>query len=414
MSEGNNKHSYKLSFYLALIISVASMLLAYAAWQKVDDMSQDVDKIIYSPNPSAEEVPSLTLSDDERVISVSKQASSAVVSIIATAEVPSYESYYGSPFGGIPEEFRQYFNIPEPEQSGTEIVQIGAGTGFIVSSDGYIVTNKHVVSDEDAQYTVFLNTDDSKGEKVKAQVLARDPNNDLAILKIDKVDLPYLEFGNSDSLQVGQSAITIGYALGEFDNTVSRGVISGLARSIIASGGLRQSEQLNDLIQTDAAINPGNSGGPMLNLEGEVIGVNVAMANAENIGFAIPASAALNVFNEVKETGTIKKQETAYLGVRYLLIDEVIQKNNNLAYDYGALIVRGDARSDLAVMPGSPADKAGLVENDIILEVGGELINTRQTLGQLIAQYEPEEKLTLKIYHKGEEKELEVQLEARP
>jgi serine protease Do len=204
--------------------------------------------------------------------------------------------------------------------------------------------------------------------------------------------------------------VTIGYALGEFDNTVSKGVISGLARSITAGGGLSRAETLRNLIQTDAAINPGNSGGPMLDIEGNVIGVNVAMASAENIGFAILGNEARDVFEQVKNTGTIQKKETAFLGVRYLIIDEEIQANNNLPYEYGALVTRGESRADLAVTPGSPADKAGIQENDIILEIEGKKISGRNQLADLISTYKSGDEVTVKIYHKGEEKEIKIVL----
>lgn len=353
--------------------------------------------------------PIKVVDEQSQVIDVVKKASPAVVSIVASAQVPKFETYLDTPYG-MPEEFGQFFSVPRQRQNGTQEQKIGAGTGFIVSSDGYIITNKHVVSEKDADYTVYLNSGEDRGEKIKANVVARDPKNDLAVLKIEKNDLPYLTFSDSGKLQVGQTVITIGYALGEFDNTVSKGVISGLARSITAGGGFEQAEKLKNLIQSDAAINPGNSGGPMLDIEGNVIGVNVAMASAENIGFAILGNEAEDVFNQVKDTGSISKKETAFLGVRYLPINQDIQKQNNLPYSYGALVSRGESRSDLAVTPGSPADKANITENDIILEINGSKINERNELADLIAKHNPGEEITLKIFHKGEEKDVRVVL----
>jgi serine protease Do len=343
--------------------------------------------------------------EQSQVIEVVKKASPAVVSIIASAEVPTFESYFGDPF------FDSFFGFPSQGQYETERRRVGAGTGFVVSQDGYIITNKHVVEDEEADYTVYLNTDGSQGEKVSAQVIALHPENDLAVLKIERTGLPYLTFGDSDTLQVGQTAITIGYALGEFDNTVSKGVISGLSRSIVAGGFGVRSEELFNLIQTDAAINPGNSGGPMLDLGGNVVGINVAMASAENIGFAIPANEAKQAFEEARTSGTIQKEKKAFLGVRYIIIDDEMKEKNNLPYDYGVLIVPGETRSDIAVVPGSPADKAGLVENDIILEVDGQKITTKQSLASLIAKYKPGDRVTLKISHRGEERDIGVVFE---
>ena len=347
--------------------------------------------------------------EQSQVIEVVKKASPAVVSIIASTEVPIFETYWDTP-AGLPDGFEQFFGIPQRRQSGTQEQKIAAGTGFLVSSDGFIITNKHVVSKKDADYTVYLNSEEDRGEKIRARVIALDPKNDLAVIKIDKENLPFLTFSDSNKLQVGQTVITIGYALGEFDNTVSKGVISGLSRSITAGNRFSQAEQLKNLIQSDAAINPGNSGGPMLDIDGNVIGVNVAMASAENIGFALLGNEAKDVFEQVKNTGTIEKKETSFLGVRYLLITENIKKANNLPYNYGALISRGEKNTDLAITPGSPADKANLVENDIILEVNGEKVTERKSLADIIAKYNPSDEITLKIYHKGKERNVNVVL----
>ncbi len=372
-------------------------------------------KELLKTKPQQNIQPVKVVSEQSQVIDVVKKASPAVVSIVASAEVPTFETYYQNPFGNAPQGFGDFFNfrVPQRRQNGTEEVRIGAGTGFLVSADGYIVTNGHVVSNKDAKYVVYLNDKDSKGEKIEAKVLARDPNTDLAILKIDRNNLPHLDFSDSTKLQVGQTAITIGYALGEFDNTVSKGVISGLSRSITAGGLGAPAEQLKNLIQTDAAVNPGNSGGPMLDIEGNVIGVNVAMANAENIGFAILGNDAKRSFEEVKANGKIAKIKKAFLGVRYVILDKEIQKKNNLPYDYGALIVRGEKMTDLAVVPGSPADKAGLMENDIILEVNGRKINSRNILADLIEKYKGNDKIKLKIYHKGKVKDVELILDEK-
>jgi serine protease Do len=257
-----------------------------------------------------------------------------------------------------------------------------------------------------------LHDDKHKGEKVEETVVARDPNpnKDIAILKINNDDLPFLNLGDSGSLKVGQTAIAIGYALGQFDNTVSKGVISGLARSISASGTENGVENLKGLIQTDAAVNPGNSGGPLLDIEGNVIGLNVAMAEAQSIGFAIPINDVKSAYDQAKASGTIQKESVAFLGVRTTNITDEIQKQNNLPYNYGAIIMRGQNPSDLAIIPGSPADKAGLMENDIVLEVNGEKITDQNTLVELIGKYKPGDQVKLKIYHKGQESEITVTL----
>lgn len=353
----------------------------------------------------------IRIEEESAVIEAVEKVSPAVVSIIVTKDLPIIERYYSEPFGNdffrrfFGDEFDNSFGIPQYRQKGTEKREVGGGTGFLVSADGYIITNRHVVLDEEADYTVLMN-DETKHE---ARVLARDPVNDLAVIKIEGNNFPYAELGDSSNLKVGQTVIAIGNALGEFRNTVSTGVISGLARSVIASGVGIGSEQLMGVIQTDASINPGNSGGPLLNLAGQVIGINTAMAaGAENIGFAIGVNEVKNIYESVKEYGRIIRP---WLGVRYVQINEVIAEANKLEVDYGALIVRGEERTDLAVIPGSPADKAGLEENDIILEINGWKIDNNNPLAKALSQFKPGEEITLKILHKGEEKEIKATLE---
>ncbi len=344
-------------------------------------------------------------------VEVVKKANPAVVSIIVSKDIPILERYYENPFEGL-EGFEEFFGpfgigTPQIREKGTEKREIGGGSGFFISSDGYLVTNKHVVADEEAEYTVFTN----EGEKFEAQILDRDPLYDIAILKIDPAakKLPYLELGDSKNLNVGQTVIAIGNALGEFRNTVSKGIVSGLKRNIKAEDGFGHSENLSELIQTDAAINQGNSGGPLLNLQGEVIGVNIAMASsAENIGFALPVNLVKSVAESVKQEGKIVRP---FIGIRYLMNNKIIAEENNLDYDYGALIQRGDQVGQLAIIPGSPADKAGLLENDLILEIDGKKIEESYTPSAAIANKKPGDKITLKIWSKGEIKEIGLFLE---
>lgn len=347
-------------------------------------------------------------SHEERVINVVRKVSDGVVSIIATKDVPIFEQYYRSPFDDpLFNELFPEFRAPERRQRGTEKQQISAGTGFVASSDGLIITNKHVVADKDAEYTVITN----KGEKISATVLARDPIQDLAIVKIETSTLPALELGDSENLEPGQSVIAIGNALGEFQNTVSVGVISGLRRTIVASSSFGESERLEEVIQTDSAINPGNSGGPLINLSGEVIGINVAVASgAENIGFAIPVNRAKKALNDIKEIGRISYP---FLGVRYLIVTDEIKEKNNLSVNYGALVVRGQDQTELAVVPGSAADKAGIVENDIILEIDGKKITQDNSLAKVIQDYKVGDTVRIKLLHKGEEKEVSATLTER-
>ncbi len=354
-------------------------------------------------------------SQEELLIRAIEEISPAVVSIVITKDVPIIEQYYYNPF----QEFGQGFQIeiPQYRQLGTQKQEVGGGTGFIVSEDGMILTNKHVILDTEAEYTVLTND----GKKYPAQVLARDPLQDLAIIKIEQAKtldekgsfilqlFPTVKLGDSDEIKIGQTAIAIGNSLGEFRNTVSVGVVSGLSRSITASGG-ELSETLEDVIQTDAAINKGNSGGPLLNLRGEVIGINTAMVEeAQSIGFAIPINKAKKDIEQVK---TLKKIVYPYLGVRYILINTQIQQENKLQVNYGAWIQKGE-QGEAAVEPGSAADKAGLKENDIILEFNNEKITSDNTLARIIQKYNPQDTVTLKVLRDKEEKLIQVTLGER-
>lgn len=340
------------------------------------------------------------------VVDVVSAADPAVVSIVITKDVPKMEQILNqdgrnNPFGIFG------FTMPQYRQNGTEEKEIGGGSGFIVSADGYIVTNAHVVSDKDAKYTVLLN-DESKHD---ATVVAADSVLDIAVLKIDATNLSYLEFGDSDTVKVGQSVVAIGNALGQFRNTVSVGVISGLSRSITA-GSNGGSELLSDVLQTDAAINPGNSGGPLLDLSGHVIGVNVATSSGgENISFSLPSNTVKATVESIEKNGKIV---APYLGVRYVMIDDDYAKANDLPVTDGALVIRGNDGKTLAVVPGSPADKAGIEENDIITEVDGVKLDSTHQLATELRQKAVGDTVTLKILHDGAEKTVTATLEERP
>ena len=337
----------------------------------------------------------IVLDEESAIISAVERVNAAVVSIVVSKDLPKLEQF------GFPlDEF--FFEPPSPSGE-TEKRQVGAGSGFVVTADGMIVTNKHVVFDEAAEYTVVTR----EGKKFPSRILATDPFNDLAIIRIESEDLPIVTLGNSDNLKLGQRVIAIGNALGEFQNTVTTGVVSGIGRNITAGGGAL-TEKLVEVIQTDAAINPGNSGGPLLNLAGEVIGVNTAVSQqAEAIGFAIPINQAKKVIDDVKEFGKVRRP---FLGVRYMIVTPQIRETNKLPVDYGALIVRGETREELAVVPGSPADQAGLKENDIILELDGKKISIEAQLADLLRSYNPGDRVVLKILSRGEEKIVPITL----
>ncbi len=339
---------------------------------------------------------------EEAVIRVVKEISPAVVSIVATKDIPIIKrrfDVFEDPFG-----FQ--FQVPRYEEGETEKQEVGGGSGFIVSSDGMVLTNRHVVEDETADYVIFTND----GESFEAEIVARDPIQDLAIMQIKEGDdFPKVKFGDSDKAVIGQTVIAIGNALGEFENTVSVGVISGLNRTINVSDGQR-AYIFEKVIQTDAAINRGNSGGPLLNLKGEVVGVNAAMAiGAQNIGFSIPINKAKKMIESILIHGEIVYP---FLGVRYLIVDSTLQKENDLPVDYGAWIIRGE-RGETAIAADSAAQKAGLKENDIILEFNGQKITRENSLAQIILEYNPGDKVILKILRDEEERIIEAVLGKR-
>ena len=362
---------------------------------------QIADKVVLPERP---------LRQDEMIVKAVEEASPAVVSIVASKDVPVIERYYVDPFGNDPF-FQQFFGggsglqVPQYRQKGTQKQDVSSGTGFIVSSDGLILTNKHVVADAEAEFTVLMND----GRKKPAKVLARDTAQDLAVLKIEGVDLPVVRFGDSSQVKIGQAVIAIGNALGQFRNTVSVGVVSGLERSITAGSGGGGEEALQELIQTDAAINPGNSGGPLLNIAGEVIGIDTAMAQgAENIGFALPINSAKRDVASVKAHGKILYP---FLGVRYTLVTKDIADKEKLARDYGARVMKSDTES--AIVAGSPADKAGIKEGDIILQINSERIDASHPLASLIQKYQVGDEITLRIFREGRESDIKIKLEER-
>lgn len=364
-----------------------------------------VEKIIENKNV-IEKKP--VLNQESMVVEVVKKTNPAVVAIVISKEVPKYETFVDpnvqtNPFGDIFPGFN--FSVPQYRQNGTEKKEIGGGSGFFITSDGLIVTNRHVVDQKDVDYTVYTND----GKKHTATVVARDPVLDIALIKITGSGFPFLTLGNSDSLEVGHTVVAIGNALAEFRNTVSVGVVSGLSRSITAGDNTGKTELLDHVIQTDAAINPGNSGGPLLNLRGEVVGVNVAVAQgSQSIGFALPINTVRGAIDSVKKTGKIVRP---YLGVRYVAIDATMKEKNNLTVDYGVLVKAGSTPSDLAVIPGSPADKAGIVENDIILEIAGVKLDEDNNLASIIRQKKVGDRVMLKVLSKGVQKNVYVTLE---
>jgi serine protease Do len=301
--------------------------------------------------------------EEKKIIRTIKSVMPAVVSIVISKhledlqkEIPS-ELYPFLPQGPSGPQLK----IPDSMVDKKGMVTIGGGSGFIVASEGLVLTNKHVISDPKAEYMVIANN----GMKYPGEVLSRDPINDVAILRIQAKGLPIVNLGSAYGLELGQSVVAIGNALGIFKNTVSRGIVSGLSRAIMAQADpAAPPQEMRGMIQTDAAINPGNSGGPLVNLNGQAIGINAAIIyGAQNIGFAIPINAAHRDLEDVKKYGRIRRP---LLGVRYVVIDETTKDKMGLTVDYGALVIK-EGPQDHGVVPKSPADVAGIREKDIIL-----------------------------------------------
>jgi len=332
-----------------------------------------LDKFLPASRITQNVVGQKIVNEESTVIDVVDKVSPSVVTVSVTT--PKQQVLQFSPFGG----FSQGFTGGDNQD---------IGTGFIVSQDGLIVTNKHVVSDTSATYKVI--TKDDKEYDVKE--INKDPNNDIAILKIDASGLAPITLGDSSNLKVGQFVVAIGTALGEFRDTVTTGVVSGLGRGITAGSAFEgYVERLDNVIQTDAAINPGNSGGPLLDSSGNVIGINVAVAQgANNIGFAIPVNVVKDALSQFRANG--KFPGRAFLGVRYQAIAKSSAIMNNVPQ--GMYVVD--------VVSGSPAEDAGVKVDDIITKIDGQELNDKNSLTDIISKKKPGDKITLDIWRDGQ------------
>lgn len=314
---------------------------------------------------------------------IAERASQSVVTVSVTRRQQRFDIFGGG-----------LFNFRVPRANDFEEIQQDIGTGFVVDDTGLIVTNKHVVSDPNVEYTVI----DAEDNEHPVTNIYRDPTNDLAILRVEGLQQEPLPLGNSDELRVGESVIAIGTALGEFRHTVTTGVISGLGRGIQALGDSFQLEDLEGVIQTDAAINPGNSGGPLLNANGEVIGVNVAVSQgAENIGFALPINIIKASIENFNQTGQF---ERPLLGVRYQMISEQAALANEVPQ--GAYL--------LEVAEGSSANSAGLQTGDIITKFDGKNLKD-EDLAPIINTKKIGDRVPVTYWRDGETLEATVTLQ---
>ncbi len=350
------------------------------------------------------------MNQEEKIVSTIEKVLPAVVSVVVGK---AYEEILRERPYELMVPHGDHFDPPIPEEelphTKSGKVRVGGGSGFIIDPAGLILTNKHVVHDSGAEYMISTPSEDN----YRARVVARDPLNDVAVLKIETDDeLRAIPLGNSDRIRLGQSVIAIGTALGEFQNTVSSGIISGLSRFISAITDMEgHTERLRGLIQTDAAINPGNSGGPLVSLEGEVIGINTAVAfGAQNIGFAIPINKAKRDLADIKTHGTIRRP---FLGIRYVMLDPAFKKRFRLPVERGALVLREGPVGRPAVIPNSSAARAGIREGDIICELNHRLIDEKTGIEDILEEMRPGQEIPAKIIRDGAEQALTIVAEER-
>jgi len=348
--------------------------------------------------PSSQKVENVMVKEDSSTVDAVNKVSPAVVSVIFTKDVQVINPFsFGFGSGGL-------------SQPQTQVQkQQGGGSGFVITSDGYIATNRHVAEIDGAKYSVIT----QDGKKYDAKVVALDPAFDFAVLKIEAKNLPVVDFGDSDNLDIGQKLIAIGNALGEFQNTVTVGVLSGKQRSIQAgdsSGTSSSTENLEGLLQTDAAINEGNSGGPLVNLKGQVIGVNVATAakgQSEGIGFAIPINYLKPAVDSIKKSGKIIRP---YLGIRYATVDQKIAAIKGIEADKGVIVLGNSDIGQSGVVKDSPADKAGIKEGDVILKINNDDLGQGNSLVNVLSKYHPGDEVTLQVLRDGKKQDIKVKL----
>ncbi|OGK24670.1 hypothetical protein A3C25_01690 [Candidatus Roizmanbacteria bacterium RIFCSPHIGHO2_02_FULL_38_11] len=372
----------KLLFLLAILIIVLAVSqksrLPFGLQQStIPGQKSEIQTVVY---------------EESVITKVVEESLPSVVTVGISKTTSSNDFFEIDPFNP----FSPFRRIPGDQKK----IEQNIGSGFIISSDGLIITNKHVVSDTEASYKVLTN-DNKKFDIAK---IYRDPLNDLAILKINASGLKTLKLGNSNSLKLGQMAIAIGTPLGEFTNTVTVGVISGLGRGITAGSPFEgYVEKLDNVIQTDAAINPGNSGGPLLNSKGQAIGINVALAQeGQNIGFALPVNIVKTLIENFNKQGG--SFDRPYIGVRYKIIDRETAVLNELVE--GAYVIE--------ILEDSPAQKADIQDEDIIIEFDGQKVkgDDDQGLAKKILQKKIGETVGLRIWRNGEVLEKQLTLEA--
>lgn len=379
MDKQNIHRNHKKSASIAVVVVIIFWLVVGIGFIGINFAQKSSTNTLTPPANDGNQVITVEEADLEKMV---KKVSSSVVSIVTTQT--SGRGYYAQ-------------NLE------------GAGTGIIISADGYVLTNRHVIRGVNSAQIVT--SDGTRYQDVK--IVGYDPSNDIAFLKINGAkDLSVASLGDSGTVRVGQRVVAIGNSLGQFNNTVTSGIISGLGRPITASSG-RDSlevESLSDLIQTDAAINPGNSGGPLINMAGQVIGINTAtVTTAQGLGFAIPINASKGLIRGILKDGTIQK---AFIGVQYLSITPDVKAEFNLTEARGAFIQSESGGS--AVVQGGPADKAGVVEGDIITKINDQTVGDSSSLGSIVSEFLPGETIKLTVVRAGKTQTINLTLGTFP
>lgn len=366
-----NKRTLKSS---GLIWSVPMTALAVVGGYGGSWLERNINK-----NSNVQDISSTVAATESSIASVAARVSPSVVSIVTESQSQrGAYSYIGQ----------------------------AAGTGVIISKNGYIITNKHVIN---SAKTISAVTSD--GESHEAKLVGTDPTNDLAFIKISGNNFTPAGIGDSSSLKIGQGVVAVGNALGQYQNTVTSGIVSGVGRSVVASsdGTARGAESLSDLIQTDTAINSGNSGGPLVNLQGQVVGINTAVASdAQGLGFAIPINAAKGMMRSVIENGNVQRP---FLGVNYLDITPEVKSEYDLSVGAGGYVFNDGSN---AVQSGSPADKAGIKDGDIIQKIGDKTVGVDGGVATLIGEYASGDNVKITILRDGKTIELDVKLGSMP
>ncbi len=333
----------------------------------------------------------------QSVSEIVKKVLPATVTIVISKKFNEIEKEALKSFPEVPFWMkRQELDFLKQQTDKQGMLKVGNGSGFIVDPSGIVVSNRHIVNDLKGSYTVIT----SDGKKYPTTILARDPLSDIAILKIENGGpLPFLSLGDSNHVELGEPVITVGNALGLFQNTVSAGIISGLSRSIAAQIDAKSPmQEIHGLIQTDAAINPGNSGGPLINMHGKAIGINVAIIQgAQNIGFSLPINALKKDLDDLRNYGRIRQP---FLGVHYITITDEIRDRLKLPADNGALVISPNPYAK-SVIPKSPAAAAGIKDGDIIVECNNARMTAEKTLGDMLEKSSIGDTIQMKVLRKN-------------